>query len=71
MTKSAISGQNPRIGTGTKSGYQCPLDRGKWYQCQKLVVPVPMHRKGLVPVPIKVVPVPMLPVALIFAPIHC
>ena len=34
MTKSVISRQNPRIGTGTKSGYRYPMVRGK-------VVPVP------------------------------
>ena len=58
MPKSAISEQNLHIGTGTESGYQYPLDRGK-------VVPVPFKwyryrftRKGLVPVLIKVVPVP-------------
>ena len=41
MTKSAISGQNPPIGTGTESGYRYPLDRGKWYRYQMLVVSVP------------------------------
>ena len=71
MIKYAISRQNPRIGTGTESGYWYPLDRGKWYWYQKLVVPVPIHRKGLVPVLIKVVLVPMLPVALIFVSLHC
>ena len=71
MKKFAISKQNPRIGTGTESGYRYPLDKGKWYRYQKLVVPVPNHGKGLVPAPIKVVPVPMLPEALIFVPLHC
>ena len=70
MTKSTISGQNPLIGIGTESGYWYPLDRDKWYRYQKLVVPVPIHRKGLVPVLIKVVPVLMLPIALIFVPLH-
>ena len=53
------------------------------YRYQKGVVPVPIrqrqsgtgttpfNRKGLVPVPIKVVSVPMLPTALIFIPLHC
>ena len=35
MAKFAISRQNSYIGTGTESGYQFPLDRGK-------VVPVPI-----------------------------
>ena len=70
MTKSTISGQNPCIGTDTESGYRYPLDRGKWYRYQKLVVRVPIHRKGLVPVLIKAVPVPMLPVTLIFVFVH-
>ena len=68
--KSAISGQNLRIGTDTESGYRYPLDRGKWYRYQKLVVPVPSHIKGLVPVSIKVVPIPMLPASLIFVSMH-
>ena len=42
-------------GTGTKSW---------WYR-------YPFTSKGLVPVPIKVEPVPMLPAALIFVPLHC
>ena len=71
MRKSAISGQNPHISTSTESGYQYSLDRGNWYRYQKLVVPMPIHRKGLVLVPIKVVPVLMLPTALIFVPLHC
>ena len=62
-------------GTGTESGYEYPLDRGKWYRYQKLMVPIPIHRKGLVPVPIKVVsvpikvvPVPELPTTLFLYP---
>ena len=31
MAKSAISGQNPHIGTGTKSGYRYPWTEAKWY----------------------------------------
>ena len=69
MAKSAISEQNLCIGTGTESGYQYPY-KGKWYRYQKLVVPIPIHRKGLVSVLIKVVPIPMLLVALIFVPLH-
>ena len=52
MEKSAISRQNLHIGTGTKSGYRYPLDRGK-----------------VVPVPIKVVSVPMLPATLFYVPL--
>ena len=29
MAKSAISGQNPQVGTGTESGYRYPLDIDK------------------------------------------
>ena len=47
-----------------KGGYRYPWDRGK-------VVLVPTHQKGLVPISIKVVPVPMLPTALIFVSVHC
>ena len=42
-------------GAGTKSW---------WYRH-------PFTSKGLIPVPIKVVLVPMLPTALIFIPLHC
>ena len=54
MAKSAISGQNPQFGTGTK----------KWHRYPFTII-------GLVPVLIKVVPVSMLPAALIFVPLHC
>ena len=57
MEKSAISGQNLSIGTGTYRHYK--------------VVPVPTYRKGLVLVPTKVVPVPMLPTTLIFVFLYC
>ena len=50
MTKSAIFGQNLRIGTGTESGYRYPLDRGKWYRYQKWVL-VPIGKRQVVPVP--------------------
>ena len=55
--KSAITGQTPRIGTGTRSWYRYPWCRGK-------VVPVPIDSEGLVPVQVKVVPVPLLPATL-------
>ena len=65
MEKSAISRQNSRKGIGT----HCV--EGMWYQYQKLWVSVPTHSEGLVPVPIKVVPVPMLPTTLFLYPLHC
>ena len=43
MAKSVISGQNPQFGTGTKKG---------WYQ-------YPLDRGEVVPIPIKVVSVPI------------
>ena len=54
MEKSAIYGQNPQFGTDTKKGWY-------WY---------PLDRGKVVPVLIKVVPVPMLPAALIFVPLR-
>ena len=48
-------------GTGTKI---------KWYQYQDKVVSVPTYRTWVVPIPIKVVPVLMLPEALIFVFVH-
>ena len=45
MEKSAISRQNPHIGTGTESGYRYPLDRGKVVPVPINVVPVPIHQK--------------------------
>ena len=45
MTKFSISGQNPHIGIGTKSGYRYPLDRGKVVPVLIKVVPVPIHQK--------------------------
>ena len=64
MEKSAISGQNPHIGTGTKSGYWYPLCRGDLVSVPKIWIPVPIHSERLVPVLIKVIPVPMLPTTL-------
>ena len=54
MAKSAISGQNLQFSTGTKKG---------WYR-------YPLDRGKVVLIPIKVAPVPMLPAALIFVPLH-
>ena len=46
MAKSAISGQNPQLGTSTKKGsYRYPLDRGKVVPLLIKVVPVPIHQK--------------------------
>ena len=41
----------------------------KWYRYQKLV-PVPIDRRALVPVPVQVVPIPMLPTTLFSYPLH-
>ena len=71
MTKSAISGQNSRIGTGIESEYRYLWIETKWYRYQNLVALVPAYRKGLVLVPTKVVPVPMLSTTLIFLSVHC
>ena len=32
MTKSAISRQNPHMGTSTESGYRYPWSEAKWYR---------------------------------------
>ena len=32
MAKYVVSGQNPRIGTGTESGYRYPWSEAKWYR---------------------------------------
>ena len=53
----------PKVGTSTHGQRQSGVGT-------TLVVPVPNHRKGLVPVLTKVVPVPMLPAALIFVFVH-
>ena len=44
MAKSAISGLNPHIGTGTESGYRYPLYRGELVPVPKVEVPVPLHQ---------------------------
>ena len=46
MTKSTISGRNPHIGTGTKSGYGYPLYRGELVPVPLVGVPVPIHQRG-------------------------
>ena len=71
MTKSAISGQNPHIGTCTESGYRYPLYREELVPVPKVGVPVPIHKEGLVPIAIKVVLVSMLPITLFLYPLHC
>ena len=54
-------------GTGTKiKWYRYQHAEPKWYRYQDKVVPVPTCRTGLVSIPIKVVPVPLLPIAAIF-----
>ena len=59
-------GKKPRIGK-----YRYPWTEIKWYRYQKLVVPIPTYRKGLVPVLVKVVLVPMLLATLIVVLLHC
>ena len=55
----------PKVGTGTHYA------EGIWYQYQKLGYRYPFTSKELVPIPIKMVSVPMLLAALIFKPLHC
>ena len=53
----------PKVGIGTH------WTKAKWYRYRSKWYQYPFTNKGLVPVPIKVVPVPMLPTALIFVPL--
>ena len=55
----------PKVSTGTHCA------GGIWYQYQKFGYQYPFTSKGLVSVPINVAPIPMLPAALIFVPLHC
>ena len=56
-------------GTGTKQGwYRYHLCRGKMVPVPSEVVPVPLSRTGLVPVPNLVVPVPNLVVPVPLVP---
>ena len=70
MEKSAISRKIrtlvpvPKLGIDTHGQRQSGTGTNQ-------VVSIPIHGKGLVLVPIKVEQVPMLPIALIFAPLHC
>ena len=50
--------QVPKVGTNT----HCAEGIWYWY---------PFTSRGLVPVPIKVVPIPMLPATLFLYPLHC
>ena len=68
MEKSIISGPNPQKGTNAQSWYRYPLNRGDLVPVPKVGVPVPIHSEGLVPVSIKVVPVPMLPTPYFYTP---
>ena len=70
MAKSAISRQNPQKGTGTQSWYRYSLCIGDLVPIPKILVLVPIHSKGLVPVSIKVVPVPMLIATLFLHAFH-
>ena len=54
-------------GTGTKQGwYRYHLCRGKTVLVPSKVVLVPLSRTGLVPVPDRVVPVPLVPATPVF-----
>ena len=55
----------PKVGTGTH------CTEGNWYRYYKLGYRYPFTNKGLVPVPIKVVPVSELPATLFLYPLHC
>ena len=61
--KSDIFWAKPTSGTGTKEWYRYPLCRGE-------VVPVPIGIVGLVPIAVKVVPVPLLLVTLFLHAMH-
>ena len=67
MAKSAISGQNRiLISVPNRGGTSTTYAEPKWYRYQDKVVPVPLTRTVLVPVPIQVVLVPLLPTTLFF-----
>ena len=67
MAKSAISRQNRvLVPVPSKGGTGTTYVEPKWYWYHGKVVLLPLTRIGLVPVPIQVVPVPLLPTALIF-----
>ena len=56
-----------QLGTGTKQGsYRYHLCRGKMVSVPSKLVPVPLSRTGLVPVPNIVVPVPQVPATPVF-----
>ena len=64
---SAISGQFPRlVSVPNRGGTGTTYAEPKWYRYQDKVVPVPLTRIRLVPIPIQGVPVPLLPTTLIF-----
>ena len=70
--KSTISGQSRNlVPVPNRGGTGTTWAKPKWYQYHDKVVPVPLNRKGLVPVPNQVVPIPMLPPAPIFVFLHC
>ena len=67
MEKAAISGQNRVfVPVPNRGGIGTTYAEPKWYRYHDKVVPVPLTRTGLVPVPVQVVPVPLLLTTLIF-----
>ena len=55
----------PKVGTGTHS------TKGNWYRYRNLGYRYPFTREGLVPIPNKGVPVPVLSTTLFLYPLHC
>ena len=47
MAKSAISRQNPHVGTGTETGYRYPLYKGELVPVPLVGVPIPIHQRGI------------------------
>ena len=52
MAKSTIFWAEPASGTGTKSWYRYPLCKGEVVLVPLKVIPVPINRRGLLPVPV-------------------
>ena len=72
MPKSNVFWAKLVSGTGTKEWYRYPWCRGQVVLVHLKLVLVPTGSEGRVPVPVKVVSVPLLPTALflhIFAPL--
>ena len=68
--KSGVRGQKFAFLGNPAKWYRYPLTEPKWYRYLDKVVPVPTYKTGLVLVPNIVVPIPMLPIALILVLSH-